>query len=60
MRLIKKLYRIGDYSYLMLVPKDWLIRHNKPAWVEIRVKHDRLIVTPASATKESGDANKRQ
>ena len=60
MRLIKKLYKIGDYSYLMLVPKDWLLSHNKPSEVEIRVKRDRLIVIPVEAKKELKDANKRQ
>ena len=60
MRLIKKLYKIGDYSYLMLVPKDWLLSHNKPSEVEIRVKRDRLIVIPVETKKELEDANKRQ
>jgi|GEM_PF-5590047 len=60
MRLIKELYKLGDYSYLMLVPKDWLLSHNKPTQVEIRVKRDRLIVVPVETNKEPTDANKRQ
>jgi hypothetical protein len=60
MKLIKKLYKIGDYSYSLLVPKDWLLSHNKPSQVEIRVKRDRLIVIPVETKKEPEDANKRQ
>jgi hypothetical protein len=60
MKLIKKLYKTSDYSYMMLVPKDWLLRHNKPSQVEIRVKRDRLIVIPIETKKEPKDANKRQ
>jgi len=60
MKLIKKLYKIGDYSYSLLVPKGWLLRHNKPSQVEIMVKRDRLIVMPVDTKKEPKDANKRQ
>jgi len=42
------------------VPKDWLLSHNKPSQVEIRVKRDRLIVIPVETKKEPEDANKRQ
>ena len=55
MKLIKKLYKIGDYSYSMLVPKDWLLKHENPSQVEIKIKKDRLIVIPMGAK----DANKR-
>jgi hypothetical protein len=60
MKLIKKLYKIGDYSYSMIVPKNWLLRHNRPSEVEVKVKRDRLIIIPVETKKEPEDANKRQ
>ena len=60
MRLIKRLYKIGDYSYSMIVPKNWLLRHNQPSEVEVKVKRDRLIIIPIETNKELKDANKRQ
>lgn len=60
MRLIKRLYKIGDYSYSMIVPKNWLLRHNRPSEVEVKVKRDRLIIIPIETNKELNDANKRQ
>ena len=59
MRLIKKLYKIGEYSYSMIVPKDWLLRNNQPLEVEVKVKKNRLIVVPIKTNKELKDANKR-
>jgi hypothetical protein len=59
MKLIKKLYQIGEYSYSMIVPKDWLLRNNQPLEVEVKVKKNRLIVVPIKTNKESKDANKR-
>lgn len=60
MGLIKRLYKVGEYSYVVIVPKEWLLRHNKPFKVEVRVKRDRLIIIPVKTNKEASDANKRQ
>lgn len=60
MGLIKRLYKVGEYSYVVIVPKEWLMRHNKPSKVEVRVKRDRLIIIPVMTNKEASDANKRQ
>jgi antitoxin component of MazEF toxin-antitoxin module len=60
MRLIKKLHKIGEYSYSLIVPKEWLLRHNRPSEVEVRVKRNRLIIIPMKTKKELKDANKRQ
>lgn len=60
MGLIKRLYKVGEYSYVVIVPKEWLMRHNKPSKVEIRVKRNRLIVVPIKTNKETSNANKRQ
>jgi hypothetical protein len=42
------------------VPKNWLLRHNRPSEVEVKVKRDRLIIIPVETKKEPEDANKRQ
>lgn len=58
MRVIKKLQRVGDYSYCLVVPKERLARNDNPREVEVRVERMRITImpTPAKPREEAPSA----
>ena len=44
--LVRSLHPAGEYSRVLVLPRDWLMRQGNPQSVRIRVGRTRLIIYP--------------
>jgi hypothetical protein len=53
------LYRAGEYSFMLVLPKSWLKDVNFPRLVRVQVGRKRLVIYPCDGATEEKYATKK-